>query len=146
MTSKKPGTGETAMKHARALVADLFPGAPTLEAQKSVIWIPDGKGGRRPISRREDIFGVFDILVLHEHVNLIQVTTEQSRSQTATARKRKIEDNFIHNAYPGDVHGWDIWVLSWVARKHFYGWRWSWIEMKWGERKIIPSPLISSSG
>jgi len=145
MTSKKAGTGETAMKHARALVAELYPEVPVLEAQKSVTWIPDGKGGRRPISRREDLFGVFDILVLHYKVQLIQVTTEQSRGQTVTARKRKIESEFLVGTTYRFAARWDVWILSWVARKHFYAWRYDWNEIKWGERQIILSPLMSAT-
>jgi len=145
MTSKKAGTGETAMKHARAVVAQLFPDAPTLEAQKAVIWIPNGKGGRRPISRREDLFGVFDIMVLDYKVHLIQVTTEQSRSQTATARKRKIEEHFLTWASRRHLPRCEIWVLSWVPRKHFYAWRYTWLGEGWGERQIILSPLMSAT-
>jgi len=148
---KKPGTGSTAMKHARAVVAERWPGLPTLEAQKSVIWIPDKKDTERrmPISRREDLFAAFDILVPAHPLQLIQVTTQQERGQTVTARKRKIEENFLApyreavaaahiDCFPPELSVW-----SWVARAHFFAWSWCWKTRMWGTRYCISSPALS---
>ena len=45
------------------------------KAQNKVQWIPDGKGGRRPISRSHDIFGCIDIVAKDlSHTRYVQVT------------------------------------------------------------------------
>jgi len=145
---KKPGTGATAMKHARAVCAARWPGRPTLEASKSIVWIPDGRGpcrscGRnlRPISKREDLFECFDILVLYDPIRLIQVTTQtrddSGGGQTVNARKRKIEELYV-DRYGVGLERVEIW--SWVARKHFR--RWVWTATDWREAQPMGSPLM----
>jgi len=151
---KKTRTGKVAMDHARNVVAAHWPRIPVLEAQKSVTWIPDPRlpGGRRPISRREDLFAAFDILVLSlPTIWCVQVTTQTEKSQTATARKRKIEKNFI-NAYdwpepyaptvlvPDPLPHIEVW--SWVARKYFYTWTWGWSSREWGPRAELVDPTM----
>ena len=118
-----------------------------LEAQKSIVWIPDAGGpcpnckrNFTPRSQREDLFGVFDLLVLDDTVQLVQVTTEQTRGQTVTARKWKIEELFLASDPPGRF---DVWVWSWVARRHFFAWRWSYGDKAWLRCAPIFSPLIS---
>jgi hypothetical protein len=152
---------QTSMRHARAICNARWPSSPTVEAQKSVTWIPvdpyDPSRGRRPISKPEDVFGVFDLVVLRSWVHggtdlCIQVTTSNRGDTNATKRKRKIETAFLDLYYdqkPGEklLMGVppDIWVWAWVARKHFRGWEWLWEESSWSERREIESPGFGES-
>ena len=148
----------TAMRHARAICNARWPNSPTVEAQKSVTWIPvdpyESSRGRRPISKREDVFGVFDLVVLRSWIHgdtdlCIQVTTSNPSESNATKRKRKIEYAFLDLYYdePGKLVGVppDIWVWAWVARKHFRGWEWDWTTCAWSERREIESPGFGES-
>lgn len=140
--AKKPSSGATPIKHARAWVESNYPGAPLLEAQKSVVWIFDPKTQeRRPISRREDLFGCFDMMILRPHLRdlLIQVTTDAQRDQNATARKRKIENLYV-KPFPEQTE--ELWIIAWVAKRHFKRWRWDWENQVWARLEPILSPLI----
>jgi len=142
--AKKTRSGKVAMDHARNIVNDFWPSTPKLEAQKSVVWIPDPKlpGGRRPLSRREDLWGCIDILVLTlPDPWLIQVTSQTKNSQSATARKRKIEALFL-SPHTFEEHRPHIEVWSWVARKYFYTWSWSWETCQWGQRAELVDPTM----
>jgi hypothetical protein len=152
---KKAGTGATAMKHARAVVADAYPLLPVLEAQQKVFWIPDHRGpcrscGRNltPRSSREDLFGCFDLMVLGIPSLLIQVTTQTKRGETVAARKRKIREGFVTTYLPvyrelGQAPA-TVEIWSWVARTEFLRWYWSWTAGEWRKDTPLPSPLIKS--
>ena len=144
------------MRHARAICEARWPGSPTIEAQSSVTWIPIDtrvpNAGRRPISRREDIFGVFDLVVMRSWVYgdndlCIQVTTSNESDSNATKRKRKIETGFLDTHYDENTLGVppDVWVWAWVTRKHFRGWEWLWNAGVWSERREIESPGFGES-
>lgn len=152
---KKPGSGDTAVRHARAVVARDWPGAPLLEAMAHVVYIPidrkNPKLGRRPINIREDLFGVFDMLVLPagNPIVLIQVTTQTEARSTVADRKRKIRF-WILQQY-GTVPGLSlapfmtVLILAWVPKQHFRCWRWDWAEMDWNEGEQIESPLLAKN-
>lgn len=68
----------------------------TDRANPAISWIPDGKGGRRPIARSEDFFNAFDIVALRgdSKVLLVQVTTITEQGDAtgkATERRKKID-------------------------------------------------------
>ncbi len=140
--ARKPSSkskGLTAVKHARALVAEKWPGAPVLEAQKAVTWIPAptkaDPDARRPISRREDLFGVFDLLVLSSPVVLIQVTTEHEASGggAAATRRHKVRMGFIE-PHQEAARTSQLLVWSWVARTHMLVWEWDHLQHGWVRR------------
>jgi len=158
--SKDRSKEQTSMRHARAICEARWPNSPTIEAQTSVTWIPIDSAvpsaGRRPISRREDVFGVFDLVVLRSWVHggtdlCIQVTTSNPSDSNATKRKRKIEAEFLDRYFdeaPGQKSMGvlpDVWVWAWVARRHFRGWEWLWNEAAWSERREIESPGFGES-
>jgi len=154
---KKPGSGATAMKHARAVCDRRWRGVPRLEAAKTIVWIPDKRGpcgacGRnlQPMSRKEDLFGCFDLMILTGLLLLIQVTTElrddADGGWTVTARKKKIEELYIERFFASgaalvtEYPRIEIW--SWVARKHFRLFSWRWDNRSWRELSPLPSPLL----
>lgn len=149
---RKPSSGATPMRHARAWIAARHPGAPVLEAQKAVVWIPDEcpghEGERRPINRREDLFGAFDFLVLAQRVVLVQVTTESAGAKggMATARKRKVRTEFLEKHRLALDPLPEVIVLAWVPRTCFHGWWWDWQSWKWSGRREVESPLLKQSG
>lgn len=56
-------------------------------AHAKVVWIPDGKGGRRPISQHHDFFGKFDLIaVKKDEVRFIQVKFLDEDSNLKEAR------------------------------------------------------------
>ena len=112
-----------------------------LEARKSVVWIP-ATGGVRPISHQEDLFGCFDFLILGVPAWLVQVTTEQKRSQTVTARKRKIEKKFIELYGANTAQHFTLRIWSWVPRSHFIDWKWEPDVDAWVRAEDLVSPLI----
>lgn len=134
------------MRHARAIVAQMWPQEPVIEAGRRLVWIPDGKGGRFPRSTSEDIFGVFDICVVgfSSETSLIQVTTETKSRSTVSARKRKIE-KWIETLPPPEPPHPEIFVWSWVRRKHMRVWRWIVSESGWQELDPFPSPEMAKN-
>jgi len=140
VVAKKQKSGAVAMGHAMNVVAELWPTSPVLKAMKKIAWIPDGKGGRRPISHPEDLWEAFDIFVLVlPDPYCIQVTTFGTGAPSD--RKRKIEKNFIekYEFGSGRPHC-ELW--AWVSRKGFYTWAWDWHEMKWGPREELKDPTM----
>lgn len=132
---------KTSSEHARRLIAERWPGAPVIEAQKSVRWIPNGKGGVRPISGREDFHGVFDFLIHGDDgvVRYIQLTTHHANASggSASKRKRKIEawareQNFHPGCEPV------VYVWAWWRRKGILEWELVWETLTWGERRLHP--------
>ena len=121
------------MGHAREWCAARWPAAPPPEeARPDLRWIPDGKGGFRPMTAAHDFWGVFDLLVAdpHEGVLGIQVTTAQpneSNARGATShaaeRRRKIE-TWLRDEYGDLPCPITCYVIAWVARRHFRIWRW----------------------
>jgi len=149
---KKAGTGATAMRHARAIAAAFWPGQPTIEAQKRIVWLPGNEcaacgRSRTPRSMAEDIFGVFDLAVVGFGTRdaLVQVTTEVKSRSTVAARKRKIEDWLNQNPVVLDRSGSQlapyIEVWAWVARTHMRRWRWH--RSRWVELAPQRSPLLA---
>ena len=149
----KSGTGATAMKHARAIAAAFWPGQPTLEASKRIVWIP-GKDcpscgrGLTPRSMSEDIFGVFDLAVIGFGTRdaLIQVTTETASRGTVAPRRRKIE-KWIAETPAAEKHGFStlapyIEVWAWVRRTHMR--RWRYCAGHWRELKPQRSPALQN--
>lgn len=141
------GKGATAMKHARAAIQARYPCAPLLEAQKVVVWIWDRRRGeRRPISRAEDLFGVFDLMAFPARPDLtcaVQVTTETANRSTTSNRKRKIR-RWLEAHYPGEEPPFRIQLWAWVARRHFRVHEW--IDADWHEMPPLASPLLKRAG
>jgi hypothetical protein len=138
----KPRSGAVPMAHAYKVLTEVMgvPPAAIHKATKTTTWIV--KGSRRiPISRREDLWGVFDYCVLGRLGNFagIQVTTEIEGRQTVTSRKKKIE-TWMQEADVGQAAilfgSFEIW--AWVDRKHFR--RWIWKTGGWEEIETI-TPL-----
>ena len=150
MSSK--AAGQNAMKHARALCAASYANAPTIEAQKTVIWIPDKKNPtkRTPISRPEDVFGVFDLVVFRSWVSMerdlcLQITTHNPSTHggRASERRTKIRELFIRRYKMRGIEGRpDLWVLAWERSRYFHAWKWEWGFDCWGAAGIILSPEI----
>ncbi len=166
-SGRKPSSGKTAMLHARAWVEKAFPGAPVEEAKKTVIWIPENpdkpetvvcdhcKGivklepRRRPISRREDLFGCFDLMILPQAgiPILVQVTTWTGGGGPAARRHKVqtwIQDHYAPLAPNYSTMPARVLVMAWVPRKHFRVWEWRWARECWEEIAVIESPLMKS--
>ena len=123
--------GQTAMRHARELVALLYPSAVVLEAGRSVYW-RDG----RPFSRREDLFGCFDMLILGDtSTHLIQVTTWTGGGGPA-ARRAKVQA-WAEEHFPKG--GPLCFVYAWVPRRYMRRWLWNW-RSGWGELPQTSAP------
>lgn len=117
------------MRHAREVAELLWPGAPQHAATKAVTWIP-ARGGAsqgarfRPISRQEDLFGVFDLIVLNPAtVELVQVTTWAPSQGAASSRRRKIR-LWLEEQAPLDLSFYGIRLWAWEARRGFRTWVW----------------------
>ena len=151
---KKSGTGATAMRHARAIVALRWPGQPTFEASKRIVWIPTTEcpacgRGLTPRSMAEDIFGVFDIAIVGFGVvgGLVQVTT--GTAGTVAPRKRKIE-RWLDTQHPvvrshcdGTSLCPQIEVWAWIARSYMRRWRLDHTDpYHWRELAPVESPEI----
>ena len=144
------------MKHARAIVAHAFPGFPTLEASRKIVWIPDERGGcptckrnHTPRVLREDLLGCFDLIVLASPLILIQVTTQSEQGGgAAAARRRKVQEQYVSqygaNALKRIRPIPQAWVWAWKSRCYFYTWRWMWHRREWSLRGELHSPLINS--
>jgi hypothetical protein len=149
-TKKTKRTGKTAMQHALNVALDLWPESPMLFAQKRIVRIPDRKrpGQWTLIALPEDLWSAFDMLVLTiPDPWLLQVTThiEGGKSGNVTARKRKIEKNFLSKyPFPGARPHVEVW--SWVARKYFYTWAWKWDAGIWGPRDVLHDPTMVGKG
>lgn len=150
--------GETAMMHARAWARSEYPDCLMYEAHAKIVWIPDGRGGRRPISKGEDIWGVFDLAVFPvepiqrgfpSKVELIQVTTlGGGKIDGGNVAKRKhkvgawIDESFHDGYWPDWLHR--ISVIAWIPRKHFRWWVWGRDGRgggRWVESEPVPAPL-----
>lgn len=95
---RKKATGpKLAEQNADKLIELMWPGAPVARAGKQVTWIFEKHTGRRfPISRAEDICGVFDRVVFAGHACIaIQATVHYAGAGNVAARRRKIEAGFI---------------------------------------------------
>ena len=131
--------GDTAIMHARAWIAASYPDAPMQQAKKFVI-----RHRGRHISLGEDIFGVFDFLVLPRNgiLQLVQVTTQGTPPSSTSDRKRKIKD-WIKENYPGVITPLaHVLLMAWVKGKHFRRWEWSWAQGAWNETATVNSPLL----
>lgn len=137
--------GQTAMKHARAWLALEYPDAPTMEAQKAVAWIKDKQTQEtRPISRREDLFGVFDLLALDPSRGtvLVQVTTYHAKGSAASERRAKIALWCREHFPKGPAFPMTVMVIAWERAKGFRTWTWDWSSRTW-ERGWATSPLLA---
>ena len=121
------------MKHARAWVAERYPGAPTLEAGKTLKRFPDPSRQGEWITQtvREDLFGCIDIAVFPQdsRVELIQVTSIPDSGDTKAVRYRKIKvADWIHDNFPERRPDWcgNVYVVGWVNRKHLRVWCYYW--------------------
>lgn len=146
--------GETAMMHARAWARAEYPNCLMYEAMAKIVWISDDRGGRRPISKGEDIWGVFDLAVFPvkrgklAKVELIQVTTLGSgkiSGGNVAVRKRKVEawiDENLEGSWPTWL--FRISVIAWIPRKHFRWWAYEPGQpegSRWMESSPVPAPL-----
>ena len=135
------------MRHARALAEHCWPGAPRLEAQKRVVWIPTtscGACGRGLIPRTasEDLFGVFDLISLAPAPCMVQVTTWAEGGSAAYGRMSKVK-KWLGSLPPElDASAWSVAVWAWVPRRHFYAWTWNVPPGRWGDRRVLKSPLM----
>lgn len=146
--------GQTAMRHARRCLPVVWPGSRVQEAGAQVRWIPAGgtEGGLRPISRGEDLLGVFDALAWGPRGLLcVQVTTRNPGSSgpsgAAWSRRRRILD-FVE-AYGWPPAGVVVEVWAWEPRRHFHRWRLEAQESGKAWRKLDPMkppPQKSTSG
>lgn len=133
-------TPATIRKHANA-IADLY-FTIWQSAAKRVVWIPDGKGGRFPITREEDLLnGCFDIVGVNhgQPIHLIQYTSLTNVS----SRRKKISERFIEpleesvkkelKIIPRIAARTHMMISVWgfVPLKGFRVWRWDWIRYKW---------------
>lgn len=154
-----------AMGHALEWVSRKWPKAPLQKAQPVICWIPDGAGGRRPISREEDLFGCFDLLVAPARARTvaIQVTTagidggDQPQGDTSAAvkRMRKIKA-WIREHFGAAGCPFTVYVLAWVPRRHFRVWQWAsdhfgepaWVELKPEKATALVAgqPLLDHEG
>jgi len=141
----KTRTGELAMTHARAWARIIHPGSLLIEAKPQIKRVPDGHGGKLARNVREDIWGVFDLLVFPagDYVDCVQVTTGMGG---VSKRKKKvarwIEDS-IPKLWVGCRPTWlgGVYVITWIRRKHFRVWRWDFLKSAWTELPNAPAPL-----
>ena len=138
--------GDTAIRHAKAWLVSRYQDAPMLQARKFVV-----RQRGRTISLGEDLFGVFDFLVLPPDgvARLIQVTTmppdPRAGGGSPPMRRRKVQD-WIEATYPGVAnHIAEVLVMAWVKGKHFRRWEWSWAQGEWNEISTVTSPLLKGS-
>ena len=123
------------MAHARAVVAEAWPGRPVHEASRSLQRIGPGKY----VSRREDVFGVFDLLVFDAQMRAIQVTTYTGAGNRRTKVRRFLKQYPLLASFRPAV-----WVWEWVKGRHFRGYVWDWDLSDWRAAQSIPSPLLSA--
>jgi hypothetical protein len=137
-------TGAHSMKHALAWAHHTYGPASVLHSMPSVVWIYDKKtNARRPISHREDLFGVADLLILRAgRPLLVQVTTMPAHGKLSGAgvhgRKRKAEAWLQRDG----EYRCSFWVIAWKRREHFRCWYWD--GAKWGEYGTFWSPADTS--
>lgn len=92
---------------------------------RKVIWITDAKTGRRrPISKRNDFFGLFDIIAIrgHKQVRFDQVTTAKASGTKLTDIKAFIKKG----GYNWDLYKFRYW--QWVGGR----------KMQWDKKKKPP--------
>jgi hypothetical protein len=145
---KKRTSRKLAEENADKLIELMWPKAPVARAGKRIQWIYDRKRGDRfPIQLAEDLFGVFDrIVVSSTGLIAVQATVhEVGGSSGVSARRRKIERDFItplrlsmgesgdHRDYLADRFGaWlKIEVWGWEPRYAMHVWAWSWALADW---------------
>jgi hypothetical protein len=128
-------TEQTSLKHARAIVAELFPGAHVLGSQKRVQY---RHGGKHPFTISEDLVnGCFDMVVLAPHGLLcLQITSPTN----ASARRQKINSQL--GAVPPYVIS-QVW--AWKAGKEMMVWeKCPALGQEWRRCPSLESPLIKS--
>ena len=138
------------MKHARAFAAQRYPNALVLEAKPRLVWIPT-KTGRIPRSIAEDIFGMFDLLVLppQSRIALLQITTlTDGKVSAASKRKTKIGAWMRETFTAADPPPWmgRVSVMGWIPRKHFRVWMWAFQAQEWIEMEPQKAPLPKAKG
>jgi hypothetical protein len=140
--------GITSMKHARAWVDIIYPGALHIEAKPRIKWVPRGDK-LQPMSVEEDIWGVFDLLAFpirdFSRVHCLQITTvgkDGHSTSNVSVRRRKVQ-HWIDDCLPPEPPAWlgDIAVMAWVPRKHFRRWLWDWPARDWWETPTCLAPL-----
>jgi hypothetical protein len=144
---KKPTSSKLAEQNADKLIELMWPGAPVARAGKQVTWIFDArKQARFPISRAEDICGVFDRVVFAGHACIaIQATVHRAGAANVAARRRKIENGFIaplvsslgeaasdRDYLAATIGRWlRVETWGWEPRKAMHTWAWSWADAAW---------------
>lgn len=117
-------SGSLAMGHARTWADAAFPGAPRLEAYRKAMRITDldAPDGYRILSRQEDLFGVFDLIVFRQPLVLVQVTSlpETGWADGNVSKRRKKIDVWLaqHHEHVQALGAW-VFVLAWVKKSHF---------------------------
>jgi len=137
--------GDTAMKHARAVIAEEWAHCPVEFAKQSAVT----RGGRT-FSLGEDLFGVFDSLILDQDGFAIgiQVTTQPAQGQGGggpAARKKKLREWAVRWYGRPDSAPFTILLWAWVQGSHFREWAYEWDLGKWTEMAPVHSPLIKSA-
>ena len=126
-------TEATSMKHAKAIAARTWPGAPVIPAMQRLQW----RNGR-PFSTGEDVLGVYDMLVLaSEGLIGVQVTSPKN----AAARRNKVFSQLLVNGVPSYLLSF---VWAWHAGSHMAVWRWYPVAQDWLREADLPSPLLKS--
>jgi hypothetical protein len=139
---KKPGSGATAMRRAYELLLQRkIPPDAIQRAVKVVKWIPDRHkpGELIPVTLQEDLFGVFDFLIISPVGTCIglQVTTWTGGGGVA-ARRKKI-DEWMERAGVLRIQA-QVW--AWVPRKHFR----TWVLDDGSWRELSPSTPLKRKG
>jgi hypothetical protein len=88
MSTKKKGAEKEKEVH---LILELA-GYRVARPGRVVNYIPDGKGGRRPVVSDKDLFGAFDLLAIHTERPTLFVQVCSNDARAIIDRKRKIEE------------------------------------------------------
>jgi hypothetical protein len=122
------------MAHARAWVTSQHPGSLVLEAGARLSRFPDRHNPGEWITHtvREDLFGVFDMIVFPTRgsgglIHCIQVTSITSGLLNAVRSRQKKVAAWIHEELKSRPY-WlaEISLVAWVSRKHLRVWAWDW--------------------
>lgn len=131
------------MEHAKGWAYLVHPDALLIEAKPAIMRTPDG----RVMTREEDIWGVFDLLVCPRTacpIQALQVTS--AKGGAASTRRAKVAEWIKGAPLCGERPFWlgGAHVIAWVSRRHFRWWRWDWSRAVWVEDPPVAAPTLRS--
>ena len=143
----KPRSGNTAMRHARAVLEQGRVYPVIQYAGKRVVRLPAKKKGDPPriIALAEDLLnGCFDALAVGAgHTLAVQVTSQTDDRSSVSHRKRKIEREFLKHYPPRQPPGVCVQLWAWVNREGFRVWEWEHGTRTWREwPEMLRSPEL----